>query len=306
MPRMHARPPMTWGLKVMRGKPTIAPQSTPKARALPPPWDRRRPAGNLLRFFFFPFSSLAGSPLRTLQLDHLQLPPGVPRAQNLFVELADRRPRNLRDERPALRQPPPRDLVAEEAAQGLGVSLSPLLQHHAGEGTFVPGGVGHADHRRLGDVGMPHEMVFKLHRRDPLAAGLDDVLRAIGDLDETQGIDAAHVAGAQPAVVEALRRQVFIIGAGDPGAAHLDLADRLAVPRQLGAGAVGVIDEAHLDAGEDAPRLRAPVRLLAVPGAARRPGQRGDRRRLGHAPALGDPDAGLLLKPFDARAGPAP
>src|SRR5436853_638385 len=95
---------------------------------------------------------------------------------------------------------------------------------YRGNPTTRAGGPG--GHRRLGDVGMPHEMVFELDRRDPFAAGFDDVLRAIGDLDETERIDAAHVAGAQPAVVESLRRRVLVVRAGDPGAAHLDLADR--------------------------------------------------------------------------------
>src|SRR5258706_1328084 len=99
---------------------------------------------------------------------------------------------------------------------------------------------------------MAHDLIFEIHRRDPFAAGFDDVLRAIGDLNVASSVHSANVAGAQPAVVEALRRGVFIVRGGDPGTADLDLADRLSVPGQLVSRAVG---EAHLDAGEGDPRL---------------------------------------------------
>src|ERR1700681_2313147 len=147
---------------------------------------------------------------------------------------------------------------------------------------------------------MPHDLVFKVHGRDPLAAGLYDVLRAVGDLGEAAIIQSASVAGAKPAVVEALRRRIFVIRGGDPGTAHLDLADRLAVPRQLVSLVVG---DAHLNSGEGASRLRAPFCLLVLTSASRRPGEGGDRRGLGHAPALRDPDARLFMEPLDEREG---
>ena len=70
------------------------------------------------------------------------------------------------------------------------------------------------------------------------------------------GVDAGDVAGAQPAVVELVGagRVVVVVG-GDPGAAHLDLAGRLAVPGDLGAV---VVDQPHLDQRHDPPG-RGPV-----------------------------------------------
>src|SRR4051794_41575114 len=114
---------------------------------------------------------------------------------------------------------------------------------------------------------MSHYLVFEVDRGDPLAAGLDDVLRAVGDLGVTAFVHRADVAGAQPAVVEALGRGILIIRCGDPRAAHLDLADRSAVPWQLVALIVG---EPHLDSGKGAAGLRAPLGLLGFTRAARR------------------------------------
>src|SRR2546422_6142750 len=72
--------------------------------------------------------------------------------------------------------------------------------------------------------------VLELDRGDPLAARLDDVLGAVGDLDEAVRVDRAHVAGAEPAVVELLGPVLAVVGRRDPRTAHLDLARRLPVP----------------------------------------------------------------------------
>jgi hypothetical protein len=79
---------------------------------------------------------------------------------------------------------------------------------------------------------MRHQGVLQLDRADPLTAGLDDILAAVGDLDETVEQRRGHIAGAQPAVHELLRVVVEVVGAGDSRAADLDLTHRLAVPRQ--------------------------------------------------------------------------
>ncbi len=63
---------------------------------------------------------------------------------------------------------------------------------------------------------------------------LDQVLGAVGDLDEAQRIDRSDIAGAQPAVRrEALGRGLVVVAAGDPWPVHLDLAHALAVPGLL-------------------------------------------------------------------------
>ena len=93
---------------------------------------------------------------------------------------------------------------------------------------------------------MGHQGVLEVDRRDPLTTRLDDVLGPVGDLDEPVGFDGADVAGAEPAVVELLGGLDLVVGAGDPRAPYLDLADRFAVPGQLAAVVVG---DAQLDAG---------------------------------------------------------
>ena len=102
---------------------------------------------------------------------------------------------------------PPRNVAQLARRSTVGVAL----QHDARERALVPPRVGHGDHRRLDDVGMRHQVAFELDRRDPLAARLDDVLRAVGDLDVAVGRDAGDVAGAQPAVVELLGRGIAVV-----------------------------------------------------------------------------------------------
>ena len=72
---------------------------------------------------------------------------------------------------------------------------------------------------------------------DPLAAGLDHVLRAIRDPHVALGVDRDDVAGLEPAVVgEAVGLLAALeVARRDPGAAHLELAHRLAVPRSTAA-----------------------------------------------------------------------
>jgi hypothetical protein len=56
------------------------------------------------------------------------------------------------------------------------------LRHHAGQRALLPLRVGNADHGGLGHAGVRHDLVLELHRADPLAARLDHVLGAVGDL----------------------------------------------------------------------------------------------------------------------------
>ena len=94
-------------------------------------------------------------------------------------------------------------------------------------------------------------MFSSCDRTDPLAAGLDHVLRAVGDLHVAVGIDGGDVAGGKPAVRSSASPGVPpIVGAAHPRPAHLQVAGMLAVPRQYLAL---VIDDAHVDA-EQRPR----------------------------------------------------
>ena len=87
-------------------------------------------------------------------------------------------------------------------------------------------------------------MVLELDRRDPFAAGLDDVLRAVGQGDVAQRVDVADVACPQPSVGELLRVATEVVATGDPRPVHFDLADGLAVVRKWVAR---VVDDAELD-----------------------------------------------------------
>ena len=58
-----------------------------------------------------------------------------------------------------------------------------LLGHDAGERALAPALVGHTDDRRLADGRVGHDLVLELDRGDPLAARLDEVLRAVDEVD---------------------------------------------------------------------------------------------------------------------------
>ena len=143
---------------------------------------------------------------------------------------------------------------------------------------------------------MRHQQVFELHRRDPLASRLDDVLRTVGDLHEAAPVDVADITRAQPAVVEFLGRARVVVRRGDPRPTHLDLAHRDAVARHLD---TILIDDAQLHAGHGASRLRPIVHFVLWRRSLRRQAQRADWTRLGHAPPLDQLDTQLLLERAD-------
>ena len=120
--------------------------------------------------------------------------------------------------------------VARNACSSAGGVVLPGRSTTQASGRSSQRASGIADDGGLDDVGMRHDLVLELDRRDPLAARLDDVLGAVGDLDEALRVDGADVAGAEPAVVKFVRRSIPVVGTGDPRAAHLDLAGGLAVP----------------------------------------------------------------------------
>ena len=69
-----------------------------------------------------------------------------------------------------------------------------------------------AVHDRLGDPARLLEVVLQVRRRQVLAArGDDDVLLAAGDEQEAVLVDAAEVAGVQPAVLDRAERRVVVL-----------------------------------------------------------------------------------------------
>src|SRR5690606_20064148 len=81
-----------------------------------------------------------------------------------------------------------------------------LLQGNEGTGSFAPLDVGRCDYRRLQHLRMAIEYLLDLEGGDVLAAGDDDVFRAVLDLDIAIGMDHAQVAGSEPAAGQGLLR----------------------------------------------------------------------------------------------------
>nr|GFD50895.1 hypothetical protein [Tanacetum cinerariifolium] len=94
--------------------------------------------------------------------------------------------------------------------------------------------------------------VFEVDARNPLAARLYHVLRAVGDVHKPVGVDGGYVAGLKPAAGRELaqlgRAEVV---AGDERPAHQQVAEGHAIVRQRLAGFIHYL---HIDA-EDAAAL---------------------------------------------------
>src|SRR5574339_206986 len=118
--------------------------------------------------------------------------------QGELGELAGRGMRKLVHENQVVGHPPLGDLALVELEHFLLRDLLAGLLHHHHDRALVPFRVAHADHRGLGDRRVRDRDVLQVDRADPLAAGLDHVLRAVGDLDVAVGVDGAHVAGGEP------------------------------------------------------------------------------------------------------------
>src|SRR5690606_11473279 len=151
---------------------------------------------------------------------------GVAGPDRLLVVLADAGPRDLLDEGPAFRQPPPDHFVGQEFSKLLGGGLLTFVQHDRGQRAFLPPVVGHADDGGLPHLGMADQVVLQLHRRDPFAAGLDDVLGAVGQRDVALCVHPAHIAAARPSALELRRVRVVVVAAGDPAPAAPQVAPR--------------------------------------------------------------------------------
>src|SRR5690606_11415209 len=167
-------------------------------------------------------------------------------AQRRLLDLAGRGMRDFIDEGDVVRQPPLGDLALYEGKQLLARGLLAVLRHNDEQGALVPFGMAHTDDGRLGDIRVADGQVFQIDGGDPLAAGLDDVLGAVGDLHVAVAVDMRDVARVEPALlVEALLAGAAVIGIRDSGAANLEPAEGLAVPGPLVAL---VVRHLHLDA----------------------------------------------------------
>src|SRR5712691_4355200 len=108
---------------------------------------------------------------------------------------------------------------------------------------------------------MRHDRVLELDGRDPFPAGLDDVLRAVDDLDVALRCDLRNVAGAEPTVLRQLVGvSAVVVATSDPRSSHLDLTKRDAIPRKL--LAAGRIADSNLDSRHDHALGQTRVKLV--------------------------------------------
>ena len=96
------------------------------------------------------------------------------------------------------------DLPAGEAAFEEGAQLGGIdgavFGDDDGERALLPLGMRHGDDGSFADGLVGDEGVFEVDGADPLAAGLDEVFEAVGDLDVAFGVDGGDVSGLEPAV----------------------------------------------------------------------------------------------------------
>ena len=160
--------------------------------------------------------------------------------------------------------------------------------------------MGDADCRRLGDARTADRGIFELDRADPFAARLDDVLRAVGDLQGAVRVEGGDVAGVKPLLVVGGVLRLPEIALHHPGAAGQQPARADPVARQIVAV---VVDGLQFDAEDGATLLAGIVHLLLVahlrPAGGRRP-DGADRRHFGHPPGMADADA-AVAEPLDHR-----
>ena len=168
---------------------------------------------------------------------------------------------------------------------------------------LLPNRVRDRDDGGFEDVGVGHRKVLDLDRGDPLAAGLDHVLRTVGQLHESVRVDRADVARAEPSVfVDDLTALAFEVARDDPVAAHLQLADRDAVVRRVAPVAA---DELEFDAEHLAALLDLHVDEIAraraiMPGQRRSGGH--ERTCFRHAPRMQQEHAEEIPEFLDRRA----
>src|SRR5262245_33460310 len=143
-----------------------------------------------------------------------------------------------------------------------------------------------ADHRGFRNRGMTDCQIFEVDRRDPLAAGLDDVLRTVGDLHVAVRADGGDGAGIEISLrVEELASLVFEVRLSDRRTAYLEAATGVPIPGQPPSHIVG---DLQLDAEWRVPLLALGIEArltgeLRIAGLQRANGA--DWRHLGHSPA---------------------
>ena len=131
--------------------------------------------------------------------------------------------------------------------------------------TLLPFGMRDGDNSRFEYIGMCHQRIFEIDRRDPFAAAFDKVLCAVHDLHVAFRVYGCHVAGAKPPVHKCFGRAlVIVVGIDDRRAAHLKLANAFPIPRLL---LPIIADDAEIDV-EYTPFVVDNQDVLALPDAS--------------------------------------
>ena len=106
--------------------------------------------------------------------------------------------------------------------------LGPVAGDDVGARALAPPLIRHSDDCGFGHQGVRTDGVLNFDGRDVLAAGDDDVLRAILQFDVAVGVHDTEVAGVQPAAGKGLccGFGVAVVAGHDGVAAHHDFADR--------------------------------------------------------------------------------
>src|SRR5450759_4203221 len=184
-------------------------------------------------------------------------------AQGKLLHLAGRGLGQGLDEVHCRRGLVPRDPGSDVLDQLGPVEFGPRPQHHEGLRPLAPGLVRYADHGDLQDGGVRVDGLLHLDRGDVLAAGDDDVLGPVAQLDVAVRVPHSEVTGVEPAAAEGARGGfgVGVVPRHDVVAAHDDLAHGDAVTRYV---AHLVVDHPHqvgLDHG-DALQARQGVAMI--------------------------------------------
>ena len=103
--------------------------------------------------------------------------------------------------------------------------------------------MGHADHRRLHDVGVRQQKTLDLRREDVEAGHKDDLLGTSGNAQVAGRVEGAEVAGAEPPVVE---RGGGLLRLAEVARRHVRPADLHLAP---GADAEFVVGQRAADGG---------------------------------------------------------
>mmetsp|Transcript_103199 Transcript_103199/g.297187 ORF Transcript_103199/g.297187 Transcript_103199/m.297187 type:complete len:422 (+) Transcript_103199:420-1685(+) len=162
------------------------------------------------------------------------------------------------------------DVVAAPLVDLLVGHRLPWLADDPRHRRLAPLFVGAGDDSALRDLRVLQEQALYLKGRDVLAAGNDDVLGTVLQLDVAVGVDDAQIAGVEHAVAELLlgRRGVLVVALHDGVPPHDHLADGLPVMRHgLPGGLVVHVQVLQLQAPHPlaGQQRRALLNGLAVP-----------------------------------------